>query len=289
MSSQGYEFLTEVFQRFDKDKDGALSPSELKSFTTQSQILELPKGFITDSNGYITLQGFMAFWSMITFLDASTTFKCCAVFGFWLKDDLTNCVKIYKRRDRKRNYRGVFQCWVVGAIGSGKTSILNSFINKQEGLYACTRSMYNVVNSVEISGSEKYLIMQELSQEDLPLLETPCCDVVLYVYDSTDVNSFTYIQNLRNQYPNNLPSVFVATKSDGEFVVQKTNVEEYCHDKGKVAVVSVKKSEFGDLFGILVEAAVDGGVKKPVDRTAAIAGSAVVCVLVAFLVYRLLK
>jgi Ras family protein T1 len=69
------------------------------------------------------------------------------------------------RRQRKVT-RSVFLCYVVGATGSGKTSLLRSFVNKGfrggEGDshgYEPTTKVVSVVNSVEMEGVEKYLVV----------------------------------------------------------------------------------------------------------------------------------
>jgi Ras family protein T1 len=58
------------------------------------------------------------------------------------------------------------------------------------------------VNSIEINGSEKYLVMQEFGPNlDSEVLQNKkkmeLCDLVCMVYDSADANSFAYIANLR--------------------------------------------------------------------------------------------
>ena len=71
------------------------------------------------------------------------------------------------RRQRKVT-RSVFLCYVLGATGSGKTSLLRSFVNKvpqggEDGLggYEPTTKVLSVVNSVEMEGVEKYLVVSE--------------------------------------------------------------------------------------------------------------------------------
>jgi Ras family protein T1 len=70
--------------------------------------------------------------------------------------------------------RNVFLCYVLGAAGSGKTSLLRSFVNKRYrggsddaagpggagyGGYEPTSKTVSVVNSVEMGGGEKYLVV----------------------------------------------------------------------------------------------------------------------------------
>lgn len=67
-----------------------------------------------------------------------------------------------RRTDRKRGKvtRNVFLCYVCGAAGSGKTALLRAFSGKRyTSAYEPTTKPINVVNSVEINGSEKYLVV----------------------------------------------------------------------------------------------------------------------------------
>jgi Ras family protein T1 len=51
-------------------------------------------------------------------------------------------------------------CYVLGATGSGKTSLLRSFVNRNRGEeYEPTTKVLSVVNSVEMEGVEKYLVV----------------------------------------------------------------------------------------------------------------------------------
>lgn len=67
LSPLGYQFFTELFQIFDKDKDGALNRLELDSlFSTSPGNPWANTGFphttITTETGSVTLQGWLAQW-----------------------------------------------------------------------------------------------------------------------------------------------------------------------------------------------------------------------------------
>lgn len=67
-----------------------------------------------------------------------------------------------RKKDRKKGKvtRNVFLCYVCGAAGSGKTSLLRAFVGRPYlKHYEPTSKMISVVNSVEIDGSEKYLVV----------------------------------------------------------------------------------------------------------------------------------
>lgn len=78
LSQKGYEFLTNLFVGFDKDKDGALNLSELTNlFETSPGNPWSNQGFpdttTSDESGAVTLQGWLAQWSMTTLLEHKTT------------------------------------------------------------------------------------------------------------------------------------------------------------------------------------------------------------------------
>ena len=97
--------------------------------------------------------------------------------------------------------RNVFLCYVIGATGSGKTALLRNFIQKSfTKSYSPTLKPYSVVNSTQIQGLEKYLVLMELGTNyDHEILQNKkqmgLCDLILYVYDSSDVHSFSYEAN----------------------------------------------------------------------------------------------
>ncbi|KAG8817041.1 ERMES complex Ca(2+)-binding regulatory GTPase gem1, partial [Serendipita sp. 399] len=234
LSQKGYEFFTGLF-----DRDGALNSAELENlFETAPGNPWVHQGFpdttISDDSGSVTLQGWLAQWSMTTLLEHKQTLAYLAYLGY-PDADTTTALKIANPRRLERRAkagaggkgkagsRNVFLCWVCGAAGSGKTALLRHFVRKgfREG-YMPTSKGVNVVNSVEVDGAEKYLVVspktvptrfsrrtddcgrqiQEFGSkyEDENLRSakrTELVDVIIYVYDSSDTNSFSYISNLR--------------------------------------------------------------------------------------------
>ncbi|KAE8212381.1 hypothetical protein CF327_g3982 [Tilletia walkeri] len=93
LSPHGYQFLTDVFEAHDKDRDGALSESELDHLFVIAPGGEHPWGrrhgadfpeetTTTDQKGNITLQGWLAQWSMTTLLEPRTTLAYMAYLGY---------------------------------------------------------------------------------------------------------------------------------------------------------------------------------------------------------------
>ncbi|KAF5311684.1 hypothetical protein D9611_009430 [Ephemerocybe angulata] len=267
LSPLGYQFFTEIFEIFDKDQDGALNGNELSELFSTSPgnpwaAQKFPDTTLSDDSGSVTLQGWLAQWSMTTLLDHRTTLAYLAYLGY-PEEPRTAALQVTRPRkvDRRKGKvsRNVFLCYVCGAAGSGKTSLLRAFANKSfQPAYEPTSKMITVVNAVDIDGSEKYLVLQEFgSRYEAETLRNPkktdIADVIVYVYDSSDTNSFSYISNLRQQYSlDHIPTLFVATKSDLDLAMQRHEVQPdvYCRRLGlQVPVaVSVKTGQTADVF-----------------------------------------
>ncbi|KAI9207509.1 P-loop containing nucleoside triphosphate hydrolase protein [Polychytrium aggregatum] len=287
LSSDGYQFFTELFQAFDMDKDGALKDSELEDlFSTAPDNPWTGTGFpettiTAETSGAVTLQGFLAQWSMTTLLDYKTTLAYLAYLGY--DGDTTQALKVTKPRksDRKRQgrvQRNVFLGYVFGATGSGKTCFLRGLVNKPfEETYTPTTKPYSVVNSVEIGGDEKYLVMQEFgSKYDSEVLQNrkklDACDFLCFIYDSSDVNSFAYVAGIRSKFQvDHLPCIFVATKSDCDLVPQRYEIQPdvYCRNlKLPVPIsVSLKHGMTADIYSTLVGVAMDPAIAMPGSKT----------------------
>ncbi|KAG1469580.1 hypothetical protein G6F56_003178 [Rhizopus delemar] len=281
LSPLGYQFFTELFQTFDKDKDGALNRLELDSlFNTSPGNPWANTGFphttITTETGSVTLQGWLAQWSMTTLLDHKTTLKYLAYLGF--ERDTRTALKVTKPKkvDRKKGkiQRNVFSCYVLGAPGSGKTSLLKAFVHKPfSENHIPTTEPFQVVNSVEMNGSEKYLVMQEVEHNRVSEIllnqkKLDQCDLLCLVYDTSDANSFGYLASLRKQYKiDHLATVLVATKCELDLVMQRYEVQPdiYCRNFGlNVPLnVSVKENQMADLYHILTGVAMNPTMTTP--------------------------
>ncbi|KIJ64547.1 hypothetical protein HYDPIDRAFT_111893 [Hydnomerulius pinastri MD-312] len=287
LSPQGYQFFTDIFETFDKDQDGALKTAELDELFSTSPgnpwaSQKFPDTTLVDDTGALTLQGWLAQWSMTTLLDHKTTLAYLAYLGYPDEHRTSALLTTRPRKvDRRKGKvtRNVFLCYVCGAAGSGKTSLLRSFARKPyREAYEPTSKMISVVNAVDIDGSEKYLVLQEFgSKYEAETLraskKTDLADLIVYVHDSSDTNSFSYISNLRQQYNlDHIPTLFVATKSDLDLAQQRHEVQPdvYCRRLGlQVPVaVSVKTGQTADVFHAMCSiamnphAAIPGGADR---------------------------
>ncbi|KJE94590.1 rho 1 protein [Capsaspora owczarzaki ATCC 30864] len=266
LTSNGYQFFISLFKSFDKDHDGALCPQELEQLfstspgnpflsyntngaqtstgasgsglSTPAHTLGSPaepfECTVTTKDGWITLQGFLALWSMSTLLDVQKTLAYLAYLGY--PEDTKTAIKVTrsKRLDlkKRRTSRNVFLVYVFGATGSGKTSLLRSFSGKELRERHIPTTKINVaVNAVSVQGADKYLVLQEFPANG-PDAETvqnrkrmEGCALAVFVYDSTDPNSFAYVERLKTRIEDpTIPCLVVATRSDLEAVPQSTSI-----------------------------------------------------------------
>ena len=313
LSPAGYRFFVDLFLLHDKDNDGGLSDAELATLFAPTPGLPtswvdsgFPSCTVRNEAGYITLQGWLAQWSVTTFEEPKTTLEYLAYLGFESSDGkgAASALKITKARKRRnrpgRVERNVFLCYVLGAAQSGKSALLNSFLNRPfSSTYHPTIKPQTAVNSVELQGGKQcYLILEELGELEPAILENQAkldaCDLICYTYDSSDPDSFAHIVDLRSRHPtlNALPSIFTALKADKDRAVQRTEVQPdaYCENlkMAKPLHVSVNWGSISEFFVNLAECATYPSQafpknEEPTDRTALyIALGATVCAGAAF-------
>ncbi|XP_022247924.1 mitochondrial Rho GTPase 1-like isoform X4 [Limulus polyphemus] len=239
LSHQGYQFLHKLFEKHDLDQDGCLSSLELQDLFSICPILpwgpELPYTVPTNEKGWITLQGFLAQWTLTTTLDVQRTLEYLAYLGYIYSPDDNQLSAIHVTREKKvdlqkrQTGRNVFQCHVIGPQGAGKTTFMQGFLGKtldqQENLNKAHLSRYTI-NSVQVYGQEKYLLLHEIDIFGINDTLTPPelqCDVVCLMYDASHSRSFEYIARIYLKYfsDSRVPVLIVAAKSDQEPIRQE--------------------------------------------------------------------
>jgi len=293
LSPAGYRFFVNLFLLFDRDNDGGLSQSELLALFATTPGLpsswsadssSFPSSTVRNEANHITLQGWLAQWSMTTFFSPKTTLAYLAYLGYDPPNHSTTSA-LHLTQSRKRTRRGkkvakternVLLAYLLGAPGSGKTSLLDSFLSQPFSCsYHPTIKPRTAVNSVELPGGKQCtLILEELGELEPTILENPAklsaADIIVYTYDSSDPDSFAYITQSRTQHPHldEMPSLYVALKADMDKSTQRGDVqpEEYTSTLGmaKPLHVSVTWGSISELFVHIAEAALwPGGAMPP--------------------------
>lgn len=286
LSPIGYKFLVDLFLLFDKDNDGGLNNTELLTLLQPTpgvpkfwQEQNFPRSVVCNEEGYVTLQGWLAQWTMTTLLDYKTTLSYLGYLGFESTSKnrtTTSALKITKarkiRRRKGKTYRtpvtdrSVFNCFVLGAPLSGKSSLLEAFLGREYSeMYSPTIQPRIVANTVELKGGKQcYLILEELGELEPLILENQLrldqCDILCYTYDSADPDSFQNLVDLRESYPqlDDLPLVFVALKADLDRQQQRSNLQPDSYTKSlflppPLHSSSTWSSSLNELFVRIVE------------------------------------
>jgi mitochondrial Rho GTPase 1 len=282
LSPAGYRFFVDLFLLHDKDNDGGLNDSELSTLFAPTPGIpsswkdsNFPSCTVRNESGHVTLQGWLAQWSMTTFEEPRTTLEYLAYLGFESSESnksTTSALKVTKARKRRNRpgkvERNVFLCYILGAPQSGKTALLNAFLNRPfNNTYVSSTKSETAVNSVELQGGKQcYLILRSLSPDDLSktLSHQPnldACDLICFTYDSSDSESFAYVLDLRTRVPalQSLPSIFTALKADKDRAMQRaeTQPDVFCDElkMQKPLHVSVQWASVNEVFGALAEVA----------------------------------
>ncbi|VDP06725.1 unnamed protein product [Soboliphyme baturini] len=257
LNSNGIMFLTALFQKYDEDKDGCLSPVEVHNLFSVCPLLTWPaetyRMVETNEKGWITYQGFLSCWMLTTLLDYNQMFEYLAYFGYNdAVHNQTSAVTVTrdKRTDWQKKFteRNVFRCQVIGSKDAGKTSLLQGFIgNDVQRMTAVEKAALPrfTANSLNVCGQEKYLVMHEI--DVLAPEETLCtyelqCDVVCLVYDVSNPHSFEYFATIykarsgfnfsvslaKNYFHRTrIPCLVVGTKCDCREVLQQFECQPY--------------------------------------------------------------
>lgn len=228
LTQEGLAFLTNLFDRYDKDRDGCLSPTELTNLFSTCPIMpwgpDVNNTVKTNQNGWISLQGYLAQWTLSTLLDIPRTLEYLGYLGYHYHHD-TQLSAVHVTRDKKidlekrQTARNVFRCHVLGPKSVGKTSFLQGLLDRNLR-YVATLSKEQLssftINTVQVYGQEKYLMLHEVDvavSDMLSPTETNC-DVACLLYDVTNPRSFEFCARmfLKHFLDSRVPTLIVACK-----------------------------------------------------------------------------
>ena len=95
-----------------------------------------------------------------------------------------------------------FRCHVIGPRDAGKSTFCQGFLGRSlqdiEGINNEDLPLH-VVNTVQIYGQEKYLVLQDIDVKSLTDMLSPIelhCDVICLVYDISNPKSFEFVARI---------------------------------------------------------------------------------------------
>ncbi|XP_041362317.1 mitochondrial Rho GTPase 1-like isoform X2 [Gigantopelta aegis] len=230
LTHQGYSFLSELFERYDQDCDGCLSPTEQLNLFSTSPLMpwgpDVNNTVSTNSEGWITLKGYLAQWTLTTLLDVPRTIEYLAYLGYhYCHSSQMSAIQVTRDKkidlEKRQTTRNVFRCHVLGAKLVGKTSFLQGLLNRNLR-YVATLNKHMLssftINTVLVYGQEKYLMLHEVDVAMSQML-TPTeldCDVACLMYDVTNPRSFAFCANLylKHFIDSKIPTLIVACKAE---------------------------------------------------------------------------
>ncbi|KAL8577336.1 hypothetical protein ACOMHN_044842 [Nucella lapillus] len=247
LTSQGYQFLTDLFRKYDEDQDGCLSPQELRNLFSLCPLMpwgpDVNNTVTTDTQGWLTLTGYLAQWTLTTLLDLPRTLEFLAYLGYHYQHE-SQLLGVHVTRDKKidldrrQTMRNVFRCHVFGGKSVGKTSFLQGLLERNLR-YVSTLNRQDFssfsINTVQVYGQEKYLLLHEVDVSMIDVL-TPTemdCDVACLLYDVTNPRSFEFCARLYLQrfIDAKIPTLLVACKAEHPEVRQDYDLTpaQFCH------------------------------------------------------------
>uniref|UniRef100_A0A8C1TXF9 Ras homolog family member T2 n=1 Tax=Cyprinus carpio TaxID=7962 RepID=A0A8C1TXF9_CYPCA len=138
----GHQFLQKLFDKYDEDKDSALSPAELKNLF--SVLPYMPWGPEVYSNVplsddiYISQHGYFCQWMLSAYLDVHRCLEHLGHLGYPIlmeQGSQTSAITVTREKaldlEKKQTQRTVFLCKVIGPRGTGKTDFLRAFLQRK--------------------------------------------------------------------------------------------------------------------------------------------------------------
>nr|ALG00086.1 Rho GTPase [Azumapecten farreri]ALG00104.1 Rho GTPase [Azumapecten farreri] len=236
LSTQGIQFLKMIFDKYDDDRDGCLSPTELQNLFSTCPVMpwgsDVNNTVCTNHNNWITLQGYLAQWALTTLLDVPRTVENLAYLGYhYHHDSQLSAITVTRDKkidlDKKQTSRNVFRCYVLGTKGVGKSTFLQGHLGRNLRYIATLNKEHLssfTINTVQVYGQEKYLLLHEVDVSLCDMLNPTemNCDVACLVYDSTNPRSFDFCARmyLKHFLDSRIPTLVVAAKTEYQAVRQ---------------------------------------------------------------------
>ncbi|KAG7459778.1 hypothetical protein MATL_G00214280 [Megalops atlanticus] len=243
----GYQFLQKLFEKYDEDKDSALSPAELKKLFSVFPYMpwgeDVYMAVPTNKDGFISLHGYLCQWTLTAYLDVHRCLEYLGYLGYPIvsqQESQTAAITVTREKsidlEKGQTQRSVFLCKVIGPRGTGKTAFLQGFLGRSLSKQKSTSGAFSfyTINTVTVNNQEKYLILYEVDVEmEFLKASDAACDVACLMYDVSDPQSFNYCASIYKQHymDSSIPCVVVASKADLPEQKQQHGISpaEFCY------------------------------------------------------------
>jgi len=191
----------------------------------------------TQRNGRIDKNAWIALWQKTLCDNYEKAYEIMVYIGYCESFDVA--VKIH--RDRKdhllsQNNNSVYNWYVIGDSGVGKSSLIDMFLKEQviEDDFE-NDEIRSVVVPMQINNKEKYLILTEFEassiEENLLTNRSKMnyCDLFCLVHDGTE-NSQRFIEKIHLKLSKYIPKVLIRAKSDVEMIMGSVPAEEIANE-----------------------------------------------------------
>uniref|UniRef100_A0A665VB67 Mitochondrial Rho GTPase n=1 Tax=Echeneis naucrates TaxID=173247 RepID=A0A665VB67_ECHNA len=210
----GHQFLQQLFNKYDEDKDSALSSTELRNLFYVCPYMpwgaEVYMTVATTDEGYISNHSYLCQWMLSAYLDVHRCLELLGYLGYPIlteQESQTSAITVTRDKEvdleKHQTQRSVFLCKVIGPRGTGKTAFLQAFVGRNIVVRHILLIVINTLQEVDVEA-------QFLKQSDA------YCDVACLMYDTSDPHSFDYCASIYKQHymESNIPCVLVASKVD---------------------------------------------------------------------------
>ncbi|KAL5707458.1 hypothetical protein ACHQM5_018358 [Ranunculus cassubicifolius] len=279
LTNEAVKFLKDIFHSFDHDSDGYLQVEELDDiFSTapESPWSDAPYKDAAEcsTSGGISLDGFISKWSLMTLLEPQKSLANLVYIGY--VGDPASAFRVTKARrlesQNKQSEREVFQCYVIGPKGAGKSALLNSFLKSPfSEVYTPTTNERLAANVVtQDGGTNKVLILREIPEDRARQIRSSKeslahCDVAIFLYDCSDEQSWRRTIELLVEFACygeesgfEVPCLVVAAKDDLSMypsAVQDSTRVTYGMGIETAIPVSMRLGDLNNVFYRIVTAA----------------------------------
>jgi len=234
LTNAGTDFLLQMFNKFDKDKDQALCPQEIVNmFSTCPSMPWGPEVYhqaVMSEHGWIGLPGYVALWHLSALTKPERCSQLLAYLGYdYHAPSVSNkppplAITKDKKVDlaKRQTSKSVYSCLVVGPRDAGKTTFCQRFLGRADVELAAIPVAdlpSSTINNVIVYGQQKHLVLIDTdvtcAQDCLSPAQTGC-DVICLVYDASNPRSFEYCARIYLRYfaTTQLPVLVVGNKSD---------------------------------------------------------------------------